>query len=193
MMMRVACFLRGWFGPLSCPTVVDDHPIGSRVIRLMFLVVITVLAAAHQAYAQGHGGQQANLAQGRNVLLAGAIELVVPLVGHAYAGDLGRGLWPAAVTVGGFAAMEFAFFAIDDNCRIGEDGVQVCDNASRLVLMCGALSYLAGRVWGAVSAVNTARQANTLLIRQQTGRNDAEVDLSVSQVGQITIGMAVRF
>ncbi len=58
--------------------------------------------------------------------------------------------------------------------------------------MFGVLSYLAGRVCGAVSAVNTARQANTL-VREQTGRNDAEVDLSVSQVGQIAIGMAVRF
>ena len=191
--MRIACFLGGWFGPLACPVLIGAHRWRSGARRLLFLVVIAVLSAGQYAYAQEQGGQQANGAQGRNVFLAGAIELVVPLLGHAYAGDVARGLWPAALTVCGLGAMEFAFFAIDDNCRIRGDGVEVCDNARGLVLMLGVLSYLAGRVWGVVSAVRTARQVNTLGIMEPTALRDAEVDLSVTKVGQIGIGMAVRF
>ena len=187
------CFPRGHVGPLPYLALARDQPWRSRVIRLLFLVVISALVADGHAYAQEQDGQQANEAHGRNVLLAGAIELVVPVLGHAYAGDAVRGLWPAAVAAAGLGAMEVALFVIDDNCRIGEDGVEVCDNARAEVLMLGILTYLAARAWGVVSAVNTARQANALLMRERAAGKGAEVDLSVAQIGQFTIGLVVRF
>lgn len=77
---------------------------------------------------------------------AGALEFLVPVVGHAYAGDAGRGVVPAIVSVGGLVVL-----------------IAGASDLDATVATLGYLAYLGGRIWGIVSAVNTAENYNANL------------------------------
>ncbi len=74
------------------------------------------------------------------------IEAFIPVLGHAYAGDARRGFLPAAVSVGGLVLMMAGSADLD----AGMMGL-------------GSLGYLVGRVWGIVSAYQTAQEYNASL------------------------------
>lgn len=63
---------------------------------------------------------------------------------------------------------------------------------SNQVFGLGVMTFVAGRVWGVVSAVNTARRFNGLL-KERPGIKNARAGLSVNQVGQITMGIVIPF
>ena len=91
-------------------------------------------------------GQQAlPPADTRSPVLAGALELFLPTVGFAYAGDWKRGLPPNIVRVGAVVSI-----VATDWCR--EDGDDAC---AVLGLLLGV-----GHVWATIGAVNTARDRN---------------------------------
>ncbi len=77
---------------------------------------------------------------------AGALEFLIPVVGHAYAGDAGRGVVPAIVSVGGIVVL-----------------VAGASDLDATIATLGYLAYLGGRIWGIVSAVNTAEDYNANL------------------------------
>ncbi len=83
-------------------------------------------------------------AEKKSELTAGVLEWLIPVVGHAYAGDAERGLLPAGVSVGGLVLI----FASG-----GESGL----------ITAGLLGYLVGRIWGIVSAVQTGEDFNNNL------------------------------
>lgn len=77
---------------------------------------------------------------------AGALEFLIPVVGHAYAGNAGRGVMPAVVSVGGLVVL-----------------IAGASDLDVTIASLGYIAYLTGRIWGIVSAVNTAENYNTNL------------------------------
>lgn len=85
-------------------------------------------------------------AEKKSEFAAGALEFLIPVVGHAYAGDAGRGVVPAIVSAGGIVVL-----------------IAGASDLDATVATLGYLAYLSGRIWGIVSAVNTAEDYNMSL------------------------------
>ena len=107
--------------------------------------------------------------------LGGALflELLVPVLGHAYAGDARRGVLPAVVTLGG-VGMIFG-------------GASARDYAGVIVALGGIAVSAGGKIWGLVSAVDTARDYNRRL------RERASPTLVLTRDGRASIGVSLRF
>ncbi len=121
----------------------------------------------------------------KSAFAAGALEWFIPLVGHAYAGDVRAGLLPGAVRVGGFAMMVVGagLFAAD----IAEGGD---DSGGGGLIVGGLLATAAGTIWGTVSAVSTANRHNA---RLREGGGLANMDLAVWPTPNgVSVGMSVR-
>ena len=71
--------------------------------------------------------------------VAVGLELLVPILGHGYAGDAKKGIPPALLTIGGYVALATT---LDEDGEIKED--------KETVAGVGALAALAGRVWALV-------------------------------------------
>ena len=95
----------------------------------------------------------------KDEFIAGALEFLVPIVGHAYAGDASRGVLPTLVSVGGLG-----LYIIGVSSAISGDLSNVSSGFSTASL--GLLIYFGGRVWGIVSAVQTAQDHNNALKRK---------------------------
>lgn len=96
---------------------------------------------------------------------AAVLELV-PVVGHVYAGDARRGLTPALVSAGGLVVM-----------------IAGAGDINTSMITIGYLGYLGGRVWGIVSALDTANDYNTAL-RVRLG-------LTASRESGLGVGIAI--
>lgn len=136
------------------------------------------------ASAQDQDARLEYQARSRDPLFAGVAEWILPVVGHAYAGDASRGLLPNLVAFGGLAAGLAVCGLVDNECF--EEGW------TGNVLGLGLLTLVAGRAWAVVSAVNTARDTNALF-RERLGLEKAGLDLSVTRTGRIATGIVVRF
>lgn len=99
-----------------------------------------------------------------------ALELMIPMLGHAYAGNAKRGLTPLAVSAGGFILMIAS-------------GSQYPPNPGMATV--GYLAYLGGRAWGAVSAHQTASDHNAGL------RRTPNITLGLSPERQPQIGLSI--
>lgn len=85
------------------------------------------------------------------------LEWLVPVVGHAYAGNAMRGVLPAVVTVGGMVAL-IQGAGCDSLCAVnGRDR----NNDDLAWIGLGAVAV--GRIWGMVSAHQTASDHNSEL------------------------------
>jgi hypothetical protein len=114
-----------------------------------FLLFVVLFSYSSNLFAQQSSSNDAWLkynADKKSEFAAGALEFLIPVVGHAYAGDAGRGVIPAVVSVGGLVVLV-----------VGASDI----NAG--VVTVGYLAYLGGRIWGIVSAVNTAEDYNSNL------------------------------
>lgn len=80
---------------------------------------------------------------------AAVIEALVPVLGHAYAGNARRGLLPAGISAAGFVLLIAGSAELDTG-----------------MASLGALGYLGGRIWGIVSAYQTAKDTNADLRRR---------------------------
>lgn len=120
-------------------------------MKKAFLLPVVIFTSVHISIAQQSQGEAWNRyqAEKKSQLTAGVLEALVPVVGHAYAGDAGRGVIPAVVSVGGLVIMIAGAGELDVT-----------------VITLGYLGYLGGRVWGIVSAVQTADDYNRKLKQQ---------------------------
>lgn len=116
----------------------------------------------------------ARQAQEKSAAAAFGLELVLPIVGHAYAGNAKRGILPAVFYVGGFVGLV---------AQAEEDGF-IADGAGAYVAL-GAL--LGGRIWGLVSAVRTTNDYNRSL-----SSGNASLTVLPTPDGGIGVGMALR-
>jgi hypothetical protein len=114
-----------------------------RTRCLQVLCPFVLMVAAPPAMAQV-ADSLASTSSPRSALAAGALELFFPTLGHAYAGNRGRGLPPLLVFVAGIAVMMEG----SDHCQAGER----CG-----ILFAGAATMVAGKAWGVYSAARLAR------------------------------------
>ena len=93
--------------------------------------------------------------------------MFVPFVGHAYAGDVGAGLLPGVVRIGGLglAFVGAGIFAEDVLAGVVEG--EVTESGGLGLTAAGLLAYTVGTIWGTVSAVSTANRYNARL--QESG------------------------
>lgn len=106
--------------------------------------------------------------------VAAGLEIVLPILGHGYAGNAKRGILPAIVNVGGLVAFYSQV----------EDGF-VPSNA---VVNIGLAAAIGGKVWGVISAVRTARSHNRSL-----SSGNASLTLLPTPDGGLGVGMNLRF
>ena len=114
-----------------------------------FLFFVLLFCFSVNLFAQQSGSSDAWVkynAEKKSEFAAGGLEFLIPIVGHAYAGDAGRGVIPAVVSVGGIVVL-----------------VAGASDLNATVATLGYLAYLGGRIWGIVSAVNTAEDYNSNL------------------------------
>ena len=88
----------------------------------------------------------------RNEAVSLLLEWFIPIVGHAYAGDASAGLVPAGVTVGGLALLVGGAA----NC-VNLD----CQGGAAAAVAGGLVATVGGRIWGMVSAYQTAGKEET--------------------------------
>ena len=120
---------------------------------------------------------------------AGALEWVIPLVGHNYAGDVSAGFVPAAVSGGGILGVIVG--ANMTKC-VDTYGGEVCGpNPNGTVMALGWLAYLGGRVWGTMSALEVTREFNRdLANRLGVGLDDVDLVLAPSPQGGVSVGLS---
>ncbi len=120
------------------------------------------------------------------------MELVIPVVGHAYAGDACAGLTPALVSGAGLVGVVVGLNLSVTDCET-LSGFEFCTtSANGTVVALGWLTYLGGRAWGVVSTFDTVRRFNRDL-EQRLGISLERVDpiLKPSSHG-VSVGLSVR-
>ena len=108
--------------------------------------------------------------------VAFTLELFVPTLGHAYAGDFDRGIAPALVTGVGVGLVALAYH------RNPEPGANWF-----YVGLVGIGAIAGGKTWGMVSAVRTTLDHNS------ARREHVAPALALTPDGRALIGVSVRF
>ena len=119
--------------------------------------------------------------------LAATLELFLPTVGHAYAGDEDGGK-PMAGLMGAAAVIFWATAMTGHHCTTDRPR---CWGREIIVKTC-AMAIIGSRVWAFDSALRLARRTNAFY-RRRLGLNDAGLALSVTPGGQLGLGVRLRF
>lgn len=123
----------------------------SCVLILVFVVGVPTVGAQTNEAAVRYAEQK------KEPWAAVGLEWLVPVVGHAYAGDAKRGLLPAAVSVGGIVVAVAGPKSCETETSAGVVW-EYCEAGSGAII--GALVFVGGRIWGMVSASRTANEFN---------------------------------
>ncbi len=110
----------------------------------------------------------------KDPIIAFAIEMFVPVLGHAYAGDAKRGIAPAVVQVAGFGLVLYGVNEELDNLFGSSDG------DARPLIYVGLASVAVGKFWGLVSVAKTVRERNASLVVEPTPDRQVAVGIRVS-------------
>ena len=131
-------------------------------------------------------------------------EFLLPIAGHAYAGNARAGVLPAAAVVAGLAGAAFGF-STEDQCDAQEREIRTstsvsfhysltCESVyrSQALGVAGLIVLAGGRIWGLVSASGVVKQFNQDLQRR-LGISLSRIDPIVkpSQYG-ISVGLSVQ-
>ncbi|MCY4399128.1 MAG: hypothetical protein OXE96_07310 [Gemmatimonadetes bacterium] len=106
-------------------------------------------------------------------VIALAIELFVPVLGHAYAGDAKRGIAPAVVHVAGVGLV---IHALNENLN----NLFNSEKDSRNVAIVGLAAFAVGKAWGLVSVASTVGERNASLVVEPTPDRQVSVGIKVS-------------
>lgn len=111
-------------------------------------------------------------AEKKSEVIAAVLEAAIPVVGHAYAGDANRGIVPALISAGGIVLM----FVSVESLSLSGYGL-------------GLVVYLGGRIYGVVSAIQTAEDYNKKLKKK--------LNLSIVPLknpnGNVSMGLNLNF
>ena len=120
------------------------------------------------------------------------LELILPVLGHAYAGDAKRGILPAIVHVGGFATLILVALENIGDFPLGDlfgEEENSGGNGLDARVYAGLAAFLGGKVWGVVSAARTARDHN----RSLSSPPRASAIVGPAPDGGIAAGLVLRF
>ena len=154
---------------------------------LTFVLTLLLLVPA-AAHAQESDARVQYELEKKNEFAAGALEWLIPIVGHHYAGDARTGFVPAAVSGGGLVGVILGA-TLKSDCISG-GGVEICKQGNGTVMALGWVTYLGGRVWGIVSALDVAKEFNRdLADRLGVGLDDVQLVVAPSQ-GRVSVGLS---
>lgn len=153
------------------------------------LVVGALLGFAGQAQAQWKSPEERYEEMKKSPLLAASLELIIPTVGHDYAGERKAALLPTALMVVGLGLAVGAGIAPCHRRIIDRD--PGCDTVDVLGTV-GVFAFFGSRVWATVSAWRLANRTNAYY-RKQLRLDDADLALSVTPAGQLGLGVSLRF
>ena len=144
-------------------------------MRTYILLCLTLAAFASQPTVVE--GQQATtdtvfVGGERSNVLSGVIELYLPTVGFAYAGDWKRGLLPNALRIGSFIGLLSTVDCLDDSSS--------SDTAAGLWVT----AFLGTTVWAVVEAVNTANDRNRAVRLRR-----AQLSVAPAPFGGVSVGL----
>ena len=108
----------------------------------------------------------------RSNVLSGVIELYLPTVGFAYAGDWKRGLLPNALRIGSFIGLLSTVDFLDDSSS--------SDTAAGLWV----IAFLGTTVWAVVEAVNTANDRNRAVRAARS-----QLSVAPAPFGGVSVGL----
>ena len=141
-------------------------------VRQLILLGLAVAVLASQPTVV-EGQQDTGEVEGeRSNVLSGVIELYLPTVGFAYAGDWKRGLLPNAIRIGSL----IGFFSTVDLF----DSSSSSDDAAGL----WAIAFLGATVWAVVEAVNTANDRNDAIRVRR-----AQLSVAPAPFGGVSVGL----
>ena len=156
------------------PVRENTIPKENTMLKRLWLLVVLALPVGVEA-------------QTKKVWGAAILEAVIPVSGHAYAGDAGAGLVPAAVFAGGLGlyvagayqwtgdfAEALGCILPDPSCRDGEDDSRGGD----VLAVLGVAAIVGGKIWGVWSSVDAAKRFN-VSIRPSKAGVEAAVRLSL--------------
>ncbi|MYA63673.1 MAG: hypothetical protein F4139_00315 [Gemmatimonadetes bacterium] len=126
-------------------------------------------------------------------LLAATLELIIPTLGHDYAGDQWAGrpmVYMMGAAVGTFAGA----LALGVPCTKSGPDANWDSGCEMLEFLAKAsvLAFFGSRVWAFVSAWRVANRTNAFN-RRRLGIEDAGLALSVTPRGQLALGVSFRF
>jgi len=139
--------------------------------QLILLGLAVAVLASQPTVVQGQqdtvdvGGERSNV-------LSGVIELYLPTVGFAYAGDWKRGLLPNAIRIGSFIGLLSTIDFLDSSSS--------SDTAAGL----WAIAFLGTTVWAVVEAVNTANDRNRAVRLRR-----AQLSVAPAPFGGVSVGL----
>ena len=123
--------------------------------------------------------QEAEAPPGRkDPIIAFTIELVLPVLGHVYAGDARRGIAPAAVHVAGYGLIGYGVSRALDCLLCGSGSGD--DDTDRVIISIGLAAAVVGKVWGLVSVAGTVRDRNASLVVEPTPNRQVGAGIKVS-------------
>lgn len=126
----------------------------------------------------------------KSPFLAATLDLIIPTLGHDYAGDRDAGKLAAWVTAGGaISFFAFAFGASHPDCR--DDPPTSCSVIYIVALTSGAV-VVGSRIWASISAWKLANRTNAYY-RRRLNLDEAGLALSVTPNGQLGLGVSLRF
>lgn len=135
-----------------------------RSVRVGVTIALSVVMLAGTVYAQERPADNALArynAERKSEFGAAALEWVLPVLGHAYAGDASRGLKPLAVSGGGLVLIVVGLSMCQD------EFLGTCvERGNAAVTLLGLGGWIGGRIWGIVSALDLAQEHNEALRRR---------------------------
>jgi hypothetical protein len=155
--------------------------IGGISIILVALLASLPTPVESQADPQPEHQSAESVGSRHSPALAGVLEYLIPTVGHAYAGDWGRGIVPNVVRIGGLVV---AVAGMEE-----KESVYLFAPKLECTTVCaiGIGVGLVGTVWAVWSAVKTANEIND---KRSTG--PLTLTLSPAPGGGFLIGGQIR-
>ena len=157
------------------------------------LVLGALLGPADQVHAQRRSPEDRYEDMKKTPWLAATLEWIVPTLGHDYAGDRDAGRPPLYLMTAGVTMFIGLPLAFDRGCSgpNPESSETTCDVVV-VVSIVGALTILGSRIWASVSSWKLANSTNASY-RRLLGLDNAGLALSVTPIGQVELGVSLRF
>ena len=125
----------------------------------------------------------------KSPFLAATLDLIIPTLGHDYAGDRDAGKLAARVTAAGVIFFVLGAIGSDYACR--HDPPTSCSDMNIVLVTSGAV-VVGSRIWASISAWKLANRTNADY-RRLLNLDDAGLALSVTPGGQLGLGVSLRF
>jgi len=140
------------------------------LLALLALVAVSLVPGQLEAQEATSPNWERYQAERKEEWAAVALGAFIPVVGHAYADNAAKGVPPLLLSAAGFAGMIAGAWELSGG-----------------IYLLGLTAYAGGRVWGMVSAYQTAAEYNRAL------RQRLQLSFAPVPDGQVGLALTYRF